>query len=81
MSIIHADHQRLGVLLCINGTGILNSWLKRNTGNSLSYNDMNNLASKVAPGSEGLTILPFGNGAERMLMNKDIGCTDKRLEL
>jgi len=69
------DHQRLGVLLCINGTGILNSWLKRNTGNSLSYDQMNNIASKVAPGSEGLTILPFGNGSERMLLNKDIGCT------
>lgn len=69
------DHQRLGVLLCINGTGILNSWLKRNTGSSLSYDQMNNMASKVAPGSEGLTILPFGNGSERMLLNKDIGCT------
>jgi xylulokinase len=69
------DHQRLGVLLCINGTGILNSWLKRNTGNSLSYDQMNNMALKVAPGSEGLIILPFGNGSERMLLNKDIGCT------
>jgi xylulokinase len=68
------DNQRLGVLLCINGTGILNSWLKRNTGNSLSYNEMNDLASKVAPGSDGLSILPFGNGAERILMNKDTGC-------
>ena len=70
-----ADHKRLGVLLCINGTGILNSWLKRNTGSGLSYDQMNNMASKVAPGSEGLTILPFGNGSERMLLNKDIGCT------
>jgi len=68
------ENQRLGVLLCINGTGILNSWLKRNTGKSLSYDDMNTLASSVAPGSDGLTILPFGNGAERILMNKDIGC-------
>ena len=62
------------MLLCINGTGILNSWLKRNTGNSLSYDEMNELASKVAPGSDGLSILPFGNGAERMLMNRDTGC-------
>jgi xylulokinase len=68
------DHQRLGVLLCINGTGILNSWLKKNTGNSLSYDEMNSMASKVDPGSGGLTILPFGNGSERMLLNKDIGC-------
>jgi xylulokinase len=70
-----AGHKRLGVLLCINGTGILNSWLKRNTGSGLSYDQMNNMASKVAPGSEGLTILPFGNGSERMLLNKDTGCT------
>ena len=68
------DNKRLGVLLCINGTGILNSWLKRNTGNSLSYNDMNDVASHVGPGSDGITVLPFGNGAERILMNKDIGC-------
>jgi xylulokinase len=68
------DNQRLGVLLCINGTGILNSWLKRNTGNNHSYDDMNKLASSVAPGCDGLTVLPFGNGAERILMNKDIGC-------
>jgi xylulokinase len=68
------DNQRLGVLLCINGTGILNSWLKRNSGNEVSYDDMNILAGEVAPGSDGLIILPFGNGAERMLINKDAGC-------
>ncbi len=74
---LHVNHSqtdtRLGVLLCINGTGILNSWLRRNTGNTLSYNQMNELASKVAPGSDGLTILPFGNGSERMLGNKESG--------
>lgn len=74
---LHVNHTqtdtRLGVLLCINGTGILNSWLRRNTGNTLSYNQMNELASKVAPGSDGLTILPFGNGSERMLENKESG--------
>src|SRR5450759_1651940 len=64
---------RLGVLLCINGTGILNSWLRRNSGGNLSYNEMNEMAEKVAPGSDGLCILPFGNGAERMLGNKDPG--------
>lgn len=73
---LHVNHNqvktRLGVLLCINGTGILNSWLRRNAGN-LSYNEMNILAEKVAPGSEGLKILPFGNGAERMLGNKETG--------
>lgn len=74
---LHVNHTykdpRLGVLLCINGTGILNSWLRRNTGSDLSYNDMNLLAEKVPPGSDGLCVLPFGNGAERMLCNKDPG--------
>jgi xylulokinase len=75
---LHVNHsqekQRLGVLLCINGTGILNSWLRKYTGNALTYNQMNDSAGSVPHGSEGLTILPFGNGAERMLMNRDIGC-------
>jgi xylulokinase len=74
---LHVNHTntetRLGVLLCINGTGILNSWLRRNTGSNFSYNEMNELAAKIKPGSEGLCILPFGNGAERMLGNKDSG--------
>jgi len=74
---LHVNHTqsntRLGVLLCINGTGILNSWLRRNSGGNLSYNEMNEMAEKVAPGSDGLCILPFGNGAERMLGNKDPG--------
>jgi xylulokinase len=68
-----AEQARLGVLLCINGTGILNAWLKRMIGENLSYEQMNDLASKVAIGSNGVTILPFGNGAERVLNNKNIG--------
>ncbi len=67
-----ADRLRLGVLLCINGAGILNAWLKRVAGDS-SYEEMNQLASAVAVGSEGVNVLPFGNGAERMLNNRDIG--------
>jgi len=59
--------------LCISGTGILNSWLRRYTGSNLSYNEMNELAVTIKPGSEGLSILPFGNGAERMLGNRDSG--------
>ncbi len=68
-----ASHPRLGVLLCINGTGILNAWLKRMTGENLSYEQMNEMAATVPAGAEGLSILPFGNGAERVLSNKDIG--------
>lgn len=64
---------RLGVLLCINGTGILNAWMKRMVAENLSYEDMNELASNVAIGSDSLSILPFGNGAERVLQNNNIG--------
>lgn len=73
----HSEAQtRLGVLLCINGTGILNSWIRRNVApEGISYSEMNRLASQVAIGSEGVTILPFGNGAERMLSNKEVGCS------
>ena len=60
---------RIGVLLCINGTGILNRWIKNLAGN-LSYQQMNTLAATIPVGSEGVRILPFGNGAERMLNNK-----------
>jgi len=74
---LHVNHtlskNSLGVLLCINGTGILNSWLKRNMAEGMSYDDMNKMAIKVPAGSEGLSILPFGNGSERMLGNSDNG--------
>lgn len=67
---------RLGVLLCINGTGILNSWLKHNLAlEGLSYNDMNELASQSPIGAKGVSIIPFGNGAERVLENKDVNCS------
>lgn len=76
----HVNHTvedpRLGVLLCINGTGILNSWIKRNiVPEGLSYNDMNDVAADVPVGSNGLCVLPFGNGAERMLCNREPGCS------
>ena len=71
-----ADNPRLGVLLCINGTGILNAWMRRNVvPEGLSYAQMNELAASVPVGSDGVSILPFGNGAERMLENRDTGCS------
>ena len=70
------DQIRLGVLLCINGTGILNSWVKRNMMSSdMSYNDMNQLAAQSPVGSKGISVLPFGNGAERVLENNNIDCS------
>ena len=71
-----AEQVRLGVLLCINGTGILNSWCRRTVApECISYADMNALAETAPIGSAGVSILPFGNGAERMLENKEVGST------
>ena len=65
---------RTGVLLCINGTGILNAWVKKNLVQGISYSEMNYLAVEAPIGAEGLSVLPFGNGAERMLGNRELGC-------
>ncbi|HVZ97499.1 MAG TPA: FGGY family carbohydrate kinase [Chitinophagaceae bacterium] len=81
----HVNHtakaKRIGVLLCINGTGIMNSWIKKLAGNECSYQQMNDAASHIATGSEGLMVLPFGNGAERMLQNKTIGAHISNIDL
>lgn len=70
------DMERLGVLLCINGTGILNAWMRRNVApEGISYSDMNDMMASVPVGSDGITIIPFGNGAERVLENKESGCS------
>ena len=66
------NNPSIGKLLCINGAGIMYRWL-RNQSSAISYEDMNSEASKIPIGSEGLIILPFGNGAERMLDNSNIG--------
>jgi xylulokinase len=76
----HVNHSpeapRIGVMTCINGTGILNSWIKRNIAPAgISYADMNLLASEVPAGSCGVSVLPFGNGAERVLENREAGCS------
>lgn len=76
----HVNHTslqtRLGVLLCINGTGILNAWMRRNIApKEISYTAMNDLAASVPIGSDGVSIIPFGNGAERVLENKEVGCS------
>jgi xylulokinase len=81
----HVNHttneKRLGVLLCINGTGIMNNWIKKLCGENLSYNDINKQASRINPGSDGLFVLPFGNGAERMLQNRIIGSHINNIDL
>ena len=76
----HVNHNqpntRLGVLLCINGTGILNAWMKRTVApEGISYPAMNDLAETAPVGAEGLSIIPFGNGAERVLQNQNPGAS------
>ena len=72
---------RIGILLCINGTGILNKWIRNITGSNTSYADLNNAAAKVNIGSDGLYIIPFGNGAERILNNKIVGTHFHNIDL
>lgn len=76
-SFAHVNHtnkeNRVGVLLCINGTGILYKWIRTVTGSTLSYAQINEQAATVNAGSGGVIILPFGNGAERILNNRIIG--------
>jgi xylulokinase len=75
------QHPRLGVLLCLNATGILNSWSRHQlVSNRLSYEEMNELAMQAPPGAEGLLVLPFGNGAERMLGNRQINASISGLQ-
>jgi len=84
-SFAHVNHtsaaNRIGMLLCINGTGILNSWVKKYIGANTNYTTMNEMAATIAAGSDGLTILPFGNGAERIFNNKIIGAQILGLDL
>ena len=80
---VHVNHSpgspRYGVLLCLNGTGILNSWLKHHFAGAgegaVTYDQMNELASTAPVGSEGLVIFPYGNGAERTLENRNVGAS------
>ena len=69
------EQDRLGVLLCINGTGILNAWVHRNITPDMGYAEMNDLAATVPVGSEGVSVIPFGNGAERVLQNQEVSCS------
>ena len=73
---LHVNHQkdnsRYGILMCINGVGILNSWLRDMLFSSGNYNDMNILSQNIQPGSDGLLVVPFGNGSERILGNRNV---------
>lgn len=74
-----AGQTRNGVLMCLNGTGIANSWLKNMVGD-ITYPEMNDLAATAPIGAGGLQVYPFGNGAERILENKTLGAQVKNLD-
>ena len=90
---VHVNHSpstpRFGTLLCVNGTGILNSWLKHNLSGvwgseaapGASYEQMNQMAASVPVGAEALVVLPYGNGAERTLGNRNLGASIRGLDL
>jgi xylulokinase len=81
----HVNHApelpRLGVLLCINGAGCMNRWVRQAVGPNLSYPEINWRISQVPAGSEGLLCLPFGNGIERMLPHGSMGASFLNLDL
>ena len=84
-SFVHANHNkdqiRIGNLLCINGAGIQYSWLRKEIArDGIQYSDMERMLNTVAAGSEGLRVIPFGNGAERMLNNKNVGARINNLQ-
>jgi xylulokinase len=82
---LHVNHgkndPRYGVLLCINGAGILNAWMKRLAAEKLTYDEVNALCADIPAGSDGLSVLPFGNGAERMLGNTAPGASIAGIDL
>ena len=84
-SFVHVNHTpedpRYGMLLCVNGTGIMNSWLRKQFSQSgYSYEKMNEMAAVIPVGSEGLTVHPFGNGSERILEDRNPGGDFKFLD-
>jgi xylulokinase len=75
-----AEEPKIGTLLCINGAGIQYSWVRKHVaGDGSPYTEMENLASSVPVGSEGLRVMPFGNGAERMFQNQNLGAQIQNL--
>lgn len=82
---VHVTHDknapRYGILLCINGTGIMNAWVRRNFAPSMDYSRLNEMAAAAPAGSDGVCVLPFGNGAERVLENRSTGAAVSGLDL
>jgi xylulokinase len=83
-SFAHVNHSEantsIGVLMCINGTGILNRWIKQNFFPTLSYSQMNDLGAMATIGTNGLVCMPFGNGSERIFKNHTLGGSFQHLD-
>jgi xylulokinase len=84
---VHVNHTsadpRYGVLMCVNGTGILYSWIRRllvGDSGAVPYDELNRVSAQAAVGSDGLLILPYGNGAERTLKNRNPGASIRGLD-
>lgn len=82
---LHVNNQskerRNGILLCINGSGILNSWIRKNVAaEGYSYQQINEAGSEIPIGSDGLRLYPFGNGAERIFNNRVLNSTVSQLD-
>ncbi len=75
----HVNHTReeprLGVMHCTNGVGIQNAWMKRMVAPEVSYEQFNEMAAQAPVGSDGVAVIPFGNGAERILENRQVGAS------
>ncbi len=76
---------RYGVLLCVNGSGILNRWVRQTMCTvgkaALTYDEMNAEACKAPPACDGLMVFPYGNGAERTLENRNVGAAFHEIDL
>ena len=77
---LHVNHY-LGVMHCVNGCGIMNAWMKRQVAPTATYDEINSLAAKAPEGCDGLTVIPFGNGAERVLLNRNVGASIHGIDL
>lgn len=77
---LHVNHY-LGVMHCVNGCGIMNAWMKRQVAPTATYDEINSLAAQAPEGCDGLTVIPFGNGAERVLLNRNVGASIHGIDL
>jgi xylulokinase len=72
---------RIGVLMCVNGTGSFYRWVRNTFAPTTSYAELNRLAESSPVGAQGLVGIPYGNGAERTLGNATLGASFEQIDL